>query len=336
MSIVLVIFTLIVSRFIFAENDNQGESRFNSTTLVVKLFVATILVLIYQIIIYRINPCWLQDFKLNTIWAENEGLKAIILITIFCLVLVWTWLKIFKNEFLKIIAKIITRFLTMKMGLNWYEAIISRQIFFWPVYILITLLGLSSFMLFGTNRTFDILLAFVLVIRWLIYGLGIDRIFILNILNNGKDYINDGINKVFKFSAILIPMLMILGCTPKEVTQSVEDKPEREVLSKGILKWFEENEDDKNKVVLIVNGQGGGSKAGCTFFTTLAKINEAIPKPKILNITTISGSSNGAGFYLGMKKFGNLPKGNSILSAAKKLYQHDYISPAFLFFDHYF
>jgi hypothetical protein len=328
LSIVLVIFTLIVSQFIFAENDNKEKTRFRSNALAVKLFIATLFILAYQVLIYRGDFSWADKCNVLLYLAEHEILKAVLLTVIFCFVLVWTWLKIFKNNWIKFVAKITTRFLTAKIGLNWIEHIIGNKVFFWAVYILITILGLLSFLLFGTNRTFDILLAFILLIRWFIYGLGIARIYLLNTLNKDKDYINEAINKVFRFSSILIPMLLILGCGPSEIKNPRETKQPRELLSKGILQWFENNINDKNNTILIVNGQGGGSKAGCAFFTTLAKINEAIPKPKILNITTISGSSNGAGFYLGMKKFGNLPKGNSISNIAEELYQHDFISPA--------
>lgn len=328
LSIVLIIFTLIVSRFIFAEKGNQSKNRFNSNALAVKLFIATLFVLVYQVLIYRIGFSWTDKCDIQHYLAEHEILKAILLTVIFFFVLVWTWLKIFKNNWIKFIAKILTTFLTEKMGLGWIERIIGNKVFFWPVYLLITICGLLSFMLFGTNRTFDIMLAYILLIRWVIYGLGIAGIYLLNTLNNNKNYINAIINKVFRFSSILIPMLLILSCESGEIKYPSEIEQPRELLSKGILQWFEKNIDDKNNTILIVNGQGGGSKAGCAFFTTLAKINEAIPNPKILNITTISGSSNGAGFYLGMKKFGNLPKGDSIAKIAEKLYHHDYISPA--------
>ncbi len=328
LSIALIIFTLIISRFIFAENDNNGKTRFRSKALAAKLFIATLLVLIYQVLIYRIGFSWTDNCDIQLFLAEHEILKAILLTAIFFFVLVWTWLKIFKNHWIKNIAKGITKFLTAKIGLHWTERIIGNKVFFWMVYLLITICGLLSFLFFGINRTFDILLAFILLIRWLIYGLGIARIYLLNALNNNKNYINNIINKVFRFSGILIPMLLILGCAPKKNSKTNVSKTQREMLSSGILQWFQKNIDDKNNTILIINGQGGGSKAGCAFFTTLAKINEAIPKPKILNITTISGSSNGAGFYLGMKKFGNLPKDGSISNIAEELYQHDYISPA--------
>ncbi|MBK6364435.1 MAG: hypothetical protein IPF52_13435 [Saprospiraceae bacterium] len=108
-------------------------------------------------------------------------------------------------------------------------------------------------------------------------------------------------------------------------------------LSTAIEKWISARKDNPQNIYILA-GQGGGSRAGCAMFSVLSSL-DSIPEIKnnILAVTTISGSSNGAAFYLAAKHFEKTEK-VAWEEKAVQLYNVDYVTKSLykLFFtDHY-
>ncbi len=108
-------------------------------------------------------------------------------------------------------------------------------------------------------------------------------------------------------------------------------------LSDSFRKWIT-NRKNNGKPIIIISGQGGGSRAGCSMYASLAKLDTIdYIKDNILAITTISGSSNGALFYLASKYLNKFPN-NNLESNALNLYNNDYVTKSMykmLFTDRY-
>jgi len=84
----------------------------------------------------------------------------------------------------------------------------------------------------------------------------------------------------------------------------------------------------------LIAGQGGGSRAGATIFSFLSMLDPAI-QDNIFAISTVSGSSSGAGYYLSLKEYLRQEKNSTCIPIGrsdinnkmlKTLYQHDLIS----------
>jgi hypothetical protein len=74
---------------------------------------------------------------------------------------------------------------------------------------------------------------------------------------------------------------------------------ERATFKDYVINWLENG--DKVSPIYLVAGQGGGSRAGAAFYTSVSLL-DTVFKNNLLAITTASGSSNGAGFYLALKE----------------------------------
>lgn len=106
-------------------------------------------------------------------------------------------------------------------------------------------------------------------------------------------------------------------------------------LEDAISKWFINQDLDhtSHDTIYMFNGQGGGSKAGCTFYMAMDTLLNLSDKyglgiDHIASLSTISGSSTGAQFFVAdsiSRSLGVL-QDLSIKEKAKILYNRDYVS----------
>ncbi|MBK6498215.1 MAG: hypothetical protein IPG00_08630 [Saprospiraceae bacterium] len=122
-----------------------------------------------------------------------------------------------------------------------------------------------------------------------------------------------------------------------ELTKLQINTSNQVTLSDSFREWIT-NRKNNGKPIIIISGQGGGSRAGCSMYAALAKLDTIdYIKDNILAITTISGSSNGALFYLASKYLNKFPN-NNLESYALNLYNNDYVTKSMykmLFTDRY-
>jgi hypothetical protein len=84
---------------------------------------------------------------------------------------------------------------------------------------------------------------------------------------------------------------------------------DRPTLDQYFLDWLEANHnisDETNEEpinIILISGQGGGSTAGSWILANLLKVEATNPQfyKNIFSMSTVSGSSNGANFYLAIK-----------------------------------
>lgn len=186
----------------------------------------------------------------------------------------------------------------------------------------------------GAINTLDVLLVFGIFMRVVLFGAG----YILRLSSNLWKIVRCLINKEkipykeIRFSDLLLvaPFFIFLLIMFSNKNHSIHDitthKANRSQLymEDYITQWIK-NRSDNNEPIVLVSGQGGGSRAGCAFYSAMS-ILDTIPKIKnnVLAMTTISGSSNGAGFYLTSKKMA--PDSLHSDLVLNKLYTQDYIS----------
>ncbi|MBK8623343.1 MAG: patatin-like phospholipase family protein [Saprospiraceae bacterium] len=230
-----------------------------------------------------------------------------------------------------------------KMG-NW----------FYPLLVPVMLLSLSLIAI-GTIPALDIILLGAIVLRVILFemaeiGKSLYDLFLVNKekVSVKKRYF--ALSKRKKTSVfVLVGVLVIYGfyLTIDEkskvphyefLQKDLEQKHTQNILlSEAITRWMKNKKDDPAPVYLIA-GQGGGSRAGCAMFSVLSLLDSKPDiKNNILAITTISGSSNGASFYLASRFMGKNHI-DSLENRANELYNVDYVTKSLyklLFTDHF-
>lgn len=110
---------------------------------------------------------------------------------------------------------------------------------------------------------------------------------------------------------------------------------------------IDQKENNEPIDVILISGQGGGSTAGSWLLSGLLNVEATNPQfyNNIFSISTVSGSSNGANFYLAIKTKNILPEdvgisltGNKIQNIVNEIYNVNYFSSNFLglmFSDHF-
>jgi outer membrane protein OmpA-like peptidoglycan-associated protein len=189
----------------------------------------------------------------------------------------------------------------------------------------------------GAINTLDILLVFGLFMRMVIFGSGFTLQLIKSINDTLKGYFNDKNHKnttikrdsiydLLKVTPFLIFLVLVFRSKNPSIheVQTHHIRRNKMFMEDYITKWINERSDNNDPIVLI-SGQGGGSRAGCAFYSAMSVLDTlSITKNNILAMTTISGSSNGAGFYLTGKKMGQ--QSLHSYDATDQLYTRDYIS----------
>ncbi|MBK8779141.1 MAG: hypothetical protein WBB12_18840 [Saprospiraceae bacterium] len=182
------------------------------------------------------------------------------------------------------------------------------------------------------GNAFDVLILFFLGLRIILFCLGV----LIRYFANSSD-----INVfTFKFWAILgVCYFLGLITRPHKGREQYRIDPgysihQRMDWDSYVDAWMGRDTTSVEPIYLI-SGQGGGSRAGCAFFTSMTLLDSMLGK-NLLLITAVSGSANGTGFYLGIKHA--LPAGktfNQLISSKDTttlrkidsiLYQKDYIS----------
>jgi hypothetical protein len=101
---------------------------------------------------------------------------------------------------------------------------------------------------------------------------------------------------------------------------------QRSTLSTYYKDWKLKNNIKPNQEIVLICGQGGGSRAGAWTYANLMKIYDA----PIFAISTVSGSSNGANNFITQKSIDLiLNKRNLDSNFIYKLYNYNYLSHAF-------
>lgn len=230
------------------------------------------------------------------------------------------------------------------------------KIVFNILFLLITVGAIIILMQVGTFQAFDIILIFTLTLRYvlILWPLAIRHIVYKWRLFSQKGFFREfftwnipalklGLSVLF-VSLILIFMTDWFFWKDNErMIYEMETRsynPEGRIpLDSAIIKRIKADSDSSKGPIILVLGQGGGSRAGATMFDALSGLDTAGYGENIFAIISISGSSNGAGFYLNTKinkakkdsliQERNLKTGKDssmVVSKAKILYHHDYIT----------
>ena len=195
--------------------------------------------------------------------------------------------------------------------------------------VIIAISVLGGYDKFG--NAFDILILYLLFVRIVLFCLGVLIRYIINAPSLQLFNV--------KFIAIIV-VCYIIGFLSRPYKgrdhyrlETFVTQHSRMSIEAYVDRWLEHTPADKP--IYLVAGQGGGSRAGCAFFTTMSLLDSLLDH-NTLAIATISGSSNGAGFYLGIKKAIPLNTSYTAMIAPKDtnrikvidsiLYQKDYIS----------
>jgi hypothetical protein len=221
--------------------------------------------------------------------------------------------------------------------------VVVKEKFGWWYYLLAIMIVIIciSLISIGTIHALDVILLYIIILRWLLFEIGevLKVMYKIFFVYGIKNFIND---KNLKFTpreyfsfgflvfAILILTIQMSSDNQQNYISQYDFKlqnitPKNTVtLTSAFENWINERKDN-GKDIYIISGQGGGSRAGCTMYATLAKLESMDRiRDNILAITTISGSSNGALFYLGAKYL-NHPMQN-LKNDADTLYNVDYVS----------
>lgn len=213
-----------------------------------------------------------------------------------------------------------------RSAIFWNSAANATYIF---LILLLVIWIFGNYNKFG--NAFDVIILYFLFLRMLLFGIGV----LARYLANSKPihFMN------IKFVTILVGCYFI-GIITKpgkgrdQYSLQVMSKPHVRIsFNEYMDRWLIKK--DSTAPIYLIAGQGGGSRAGCAFFTTMTLLDSMIDK-NTMAITTISGSSNGAGFYLGIKKalptsqtyYQLIPPEDTlrIKKIDSMLYQKDYIS----------
>jgi len=332
----LILCGLYVSYRLFKNRASKEEiekKRFNRYSLIRVLFLAFVLILTYQICIYSSYKYDdLYNFLAPTFAEVSKQQTTMKFISLGFMIFVL--LKIFRRQMLLKISEFISTLLLTKFQFTWIERWTIKPLVSKIVYIVGSLLALASLLLIGVNRSFDIVLAFIILLRVIFFLTGLVLFSLYHHILKLFTQRRMGNTAIL---CLVSASLLTTSCQEKDQYKKVYQyaAPSSSAatnppsFSHGIEDWFDSQQLSPNDTIFIVNGQGGGSRAGCTFYLAMSMIDSIYKKP-ILNMSTISGSSNGAGFFLGVQKIKkeNNYSGGSRISSAMTLYNHDYISTA--------
>lgn len=207
------------------------------------------------------------------------------------------------------------------------------------IFTVLTVLAVAILMYVGTFPAFDIILIFTLTLRYvlILWPLSIRRI----VHNRGLLREDGFLRKIFALNipaiklvlSMLFVLLTLIFITDWLAWNDNERRiyefktqdynPQGRQSLASALEGRIGAETGSTQPLILVLGQGGGSRAGATMFNALSRLDSAGYGPNILAIISISGSSNGAGFYLHGKVNGL--EGN-IHKNTDTLYQHDYVT----------
>ncbi|MEP7323357.1 MAG: hypothetical protein ABI761_15640 [Saprospiraceae bacterium] len=185
-----------------------------------------------------------------------------------------------------------------KPGLSFRHSVVHNSTANAIYIILIIVTGLRFFGNYSRlGNAFDVLILFFFFIRIVLFCLGVLARYFAN--SNPIRFFN------FKFSVIVLACYLV-GYSTRPVKprdhyrlEVMPSSSTRLTLDEYVDRWLRNTDPDAP--IFLISGQGGGSRAGCAFFTTMTLLDSILDK-NTLAITSISGSSNGAGFYLGIKK----------------------------------
>jgi len=232
---------------------------------------------------------------------------------------------------------------------NKYYRIAAIVAFVLAIFVLLTV---------GSIRPFDVLILYFLILRTFIYYFTCwwNTIFSYTFFPNSVvkksaflTWVLPMHRRIFRvFMGLFLLLFIVLtffnayrGGNPNDRSQfelgSETSKIEqRSPFSTHVIHWLKNRQATKDPIYLVA-GQGGGSRAGCAFLSAMCQMDSKMGN-NLLAMTTISGSSNGAGFYLGLKYHDcTIPQTtNDLLRLNHKLYEKDYITHSlfkFLFTD---
>jgi outer membrane protein OmpA-like peptidoglycan-associated protein len=264
-------------------------------------FAFAMLVLLYNVGLYVLNIDWLNN---NYLLDQNTAIRRIVSII---------------------------GMAGLLSCIYFYEKITHRN----KTWILVGMVILFSFLFSvkGAINALDVLLLFAIIVRLLLYLSGYFLSLVHDFFRIIVLWVNNEViptrNFVRKFILTLpfIIFVYILFSDKNNDIHAIKLKTsERSTLymEQYIANWISERKNS-NEPIVIIAGQGGGSRAGCAFFSAMSILDTMkYINNNILAMTTISGSSAGAGFYLATKhKKQNFLENEDIL---QKLYTKDYVS----------
>ena len=184
---------------------------------------------------------------------------------------------------------------------------------------------------FGTG--FDILIYYFLCIRALLFIIGTMFRYSVNVnLSRTKKIV---FRALLFLAVVLTPFIWPDTSREHYKLTTINKSKKRDTLQNYVKNWLSLKPVTDSTPIFLISGQGGGSRAGCTFFTSMALLDSLIDGNTLL-ITTVSGSSNGAGFYLSAKNnFSSTSLSSSLMAYNDTiklrmmdsiLYHKDYVS----------
>lgn len=215
------------------------------------------------------------------------------------------------------------------------------------IFLVITSGSIVVFIYVGSIRTFDVIILYFISLRYLIFLLAISYHKLFTGWQELKTVGRVDTN-YFKFGLSLLFIALLIGFTIDfffgdnknerslyhfEDRYSSISQEEIPTANEYIRNWLTADSIalSNNQPIILVLGQGGGSRAGATMFNALSRLHlDPVSNMgrNILAIISISGSSNGAGFYLGIRRNGSslLNDLGNVLENTKSLYRQDYVT----------
>lgn len=202
--------------------------------------------------------------------------------------------------------------------------------------ILLAFIAITFLSFAGTIQGFDVIILFTLVVRFWLFLVSLSFIILFSpIKKEDEKYkiLSASTSKFLSAILLLFSIWFVLDLcifSSEKERKLYEFKTTKAKSSRNFsLDDAIQNRmvsSDSTQPILLVLGQGGGSRAGATMFKVLSNLDSAGLGNNILSIISISGSSNGAGFYLDAKWHNR--KSEKINNTTEKLYNFDYITPS--------
>jgi outer membrane protein OmpA-like peptidoglycan-associated protein len=264
-------------------------------------FGISIIVLLYNVCLYVFNVEWLN----NNYLLEQTASGRLVACTIGTIGLL--------------------------LCIYFYEKITHHR----KMWILLSLVLFFSFLFSvkGAINALDVLLVFIIIVRLLLYLFGYFLMLVHDFFKIVGAWASNEVipaNNFVRNFVVTLPFIVFVFILISDKNNDIHainlTSSTRDTLymEEYITKWVDERKNT-NDPIIIMAGQGGGSRAGCTFFAAMSILDtmEHINN-NILAMTTISGSSAGAGFYLATKQI----EQDSLQSRhlLHKLFTKDYVS----------
>lgn len=220
-------------------------------------------------------------------------------------------------------------------------------------FLLITIGAIIMLMRVGTFQAFDIILIFTLTFRYvlILWPLAIRHIvykwelfsqngFLRKFFTWNMPVIKLGLSTLLVLMIVIFMVDWLFWNDNERMIYEFKTRdynPEgRQSLDLAIVERI--TADTSKGPIILVLGQGGGSRAGATMFNALSGLDEAEYGKNIFAIISVSGSSNGVGFYLNTKLNGakkdsiiqirknKTEKDSIVISPTQILYHYDYVT----------